>query len=304
MTSTPLFSPARKPAEAPARRTAGACPAHLPPQAVGCLEALLSAPGQAVVAVDFDGTLAPVVPDPAAARPLPRALTALTALARYGVRVAIVTGRPAGYVVTAAGLRAGAAEPPVTVLGHYGLQRWDSVTDELRSPAPHPAMTRVRTGLHRLVTEHGIPARIEDKTHSLCLHTRSCPDPAGALRTLEPPVRALADGLGLRLEAGRHALEVRADGVDKAMALAAFLAERPVRPVLYAGDDLADLPVARLLADRRAQGDPALMVYSAPASADEVVPALEDGSDLRVSGPAGVADLLTAVARALREGRP
>lgn len=35
---------------------------------------------------------------------------------------------------------------------------------------------------------------------------------------------------------------------------AAFLAERPTWSVLYEGDDLAELPIVRLLSDRRARG--------------------------------------------------
>ena len=41
------------------------------------LAALLDDPRHALVAVDFDGTLAPIVPDPAAAKALPAAVTAL-----------------------------------------------------------------------------------------------------------------------------------------------------------------------------------------------------------------------------------
>ena len=47
------------------------------------------------VFTDFDGTLAPIVDDPASALPLPGVVDALEALAgRYG-RVGVISGRPA-----------------------------------------------------------------------------------------------------------------------------------------------------------------------------------------------------------------
>ena len=44
----------------------------------------------ALVAVDFDGTLAPIVPDPADSRPAPGAVTALRRLVEGGAAVAIL----------------------------------------------------------------------------------------------------------------------------------------------------------------------------------------------------------------------
>ena len=58
----------------------------------------------ALVAVDFDGTLAPIVPDPADSRPAPGAVTALRRLVEQGAAVAIVTGRNARTVVDLGGL--------------------------------------------------------------------------------------------------------------------------------------------------------------------------------------------------------
>ncbi|MET7442473.1 trehalose-phosphatase, partial [Streptomyces sp. NPDC005568] len=45
------------------------------------LDAILGRPGRAVIALDFDGTLAPIVPDPEQARAHPGAVPALAALA-------------------------------------------------------------------------------------------------------------------------------------------------------------------------------------------------------------------------------
>ncbi|MFQ6198729.1 trehalose-phosphatase, partial [Streptomyces sp. NPDC000405] len=63
------------------------------------LAALLARPERAVVALDFDGTLAPIVPDPERARAHPGAVPALARLAPRLGSVAVVTGRPAGVAV-------------------------------------------------------------------------------------------------------------------------------------------------------------------------------------------------------------
>lgn len=63
------------------------------------LEALLRAPRRSVVALDFDGTLAEIVPDPDQARADPGAVGALASLAPEVASVAVITGRPAGVAV-------------------------------------------------------------------------------------------------------------------------------------------------------------------------------------------------------------
>ncbi|MEV8210724.1 trehalose-phosphatase, partial [Streptomyces sp. NPDC079189] len=58
------------------------------------LAALLARPDRAVVALDFDGTLADIVPDPEQARAHPGAVPAIAALAPKVASVAVITGRP------------------------------------------------------------------------------------------------------------------------------------------------------------------------------------------------------------------
>jgi len=62
------------------------------------LDALRRDPGRSAIVADFDGSLGPIVADPAAALALPAALTALEALVgRFGT-VAVVSGRPAAFL--------------------------------------------------------------------------------------------------------------------------------------------------------------------------------------------------------------
>ena len=83
------------------------------------LAALLAEPARSVVAVDFDGTLAPIVERPEDARPAAGAVEALVALAGSVGRLAVVTGRGAEDVVRLGGLD---RVDGLRVLGHYGLE--------------------------------------------------------------------------------------------------------------------------------------------------------------------------------------
>ena len=63
------------------------------------IAALLADPGSALLAIDFDGTLAPIVARPEDARPAEGAREVLAALAERLGAVAIVSGRAAEEVV-------------------------------------------------------------------------------------------------------------------------------------------------------------------------------------------------------------
>src|SRR4051812_49597563 len=108
----------------------GALPSPATPAGRDGLEALLADPAGAVVGLDFDGTLAPIVADPEQARAHPEAVPALAALAPKVASVAVVTGRPAGVAVRHGGFAGGPRLEPLLVLGHYRAQRWDAVRGE------------------------------------------------------------------------------------------------------------------------------------------------------------------------------
>lgn len=248
------------------------------PQGEAALQALRRDPGGAVVALDYDGTLAPVVLRPEDAAPAPGAVDALAALGPRLRTLALVTGRPADVVVDLAGLR---AVPGLVVLGQYGTQRWDGT---LTGAEPAPGLAAVRAALPALLGD----ARLEDKGLSLVVHARGLPDPYAALAALTPALTALAARHGLEVHPGRLVLEVRPPGADKRRALLGLCAPPP-SAVLYAGADVGDLPAFVAVAELRASGVPALAVCSDSA---EVPAALRERADLVVDGPAGVVALL------------
>ncbi|MGH3355981.1 MAG: trehalose-phosphatase, partial [Nocardioidaceae bacterium] len=227
------------------------------------LTGLTSDPASALVALDFDGTIAPIVADPQQARAHPGAVAALSELAGRVGRVAIVTGRPAETAVEYAGLRDAVGLRGMVVLGHYGLERWDAATGEVTAPPPPAGVDEARRRLPDLLAaQKAQDAYVEDKGSSLGVHTRRLPDPQDTFERLRDPLQRLADEVGLVLEPGRLVLELRPAGVDKGGALRSLVDELGARTVVFAGDDLGDLAAFDAVDALRAQGVTGLLVCS------------------------------------------
>lgn len=262
------------------------------------LAAILARPERAVVALDFDGTLAPIVADPEQARAHPDAARVLAALAPRLRSAAVVTGRPAGVAVRYGGFAGVPGLEHLVVLGHYGAERWDAVTGTVRAAEPHPGVAAVRAELPGFLDGIGAwrGTWIEEKGRAVAVHTRRAEDPQAAFDALREPLGELADRHGLIVEPGRLVLELRPPGMDKGVALAEYLREVGAESVLYAGDDLGDLPAFGAVEKLRSDGVAGLLVCSGSSEVAE----LADRADLVVDGPAGVVRLLSWIGAQLR----
>jgi trehalose 6-phosphate phosphatase len=267
-------------------------PRPVTPEGQAGLDALLTSPRQALIATDFDGTLAPIVADPRAARALPGAVPALMRLAGAVGTLAVITGRPAADAVAYGGLE---AVPGLIVLGHYGGQRWQQ--GALAGPDSPPAVQAARQALPDVLRQAGAPdgTWVEDKGSALAVHTRRTSDPESALRLLRSPLADLAERLGLAAEPGRMVIELRPPGMDKGTALTALVTERAADPVLFCGDDLGDLPAFAAVRALRADGIRGCAVASSSTESPQVAAA----ADLVVEGPEGIVALLVAIAAEL-----
>ncbi|WP_369260330.1 trehalose-phosphatase [Streptomyces sp. R35] len=261
------------------------------------LDAILARPARAVIALDFDGTLAPIVPDPEQARAHPAAVPALATLAPKVASVAVVTGRPAGVAVRHGGFAGVPGLEHLVVLGHYGAERWDAVSGTVNAPAPHPGVAAVRAELPGCLDRIGAwqGTWIEEKGRAVAVHTRRASDPQAAFEALREPLTDLATRHGLIVEPGRMVLELRPPGMDKGVALLEYVREIGAESVLYAGDDLGDLPAFAAVDKLRSDGIPGLLVCSGSSEVAE----LADRADLVVDGPPGVVRLLSALAARL-----
>jgi trehalose 6-phosphate phosphatase len=265
------------------------------------LDAIVARPARAVLAFDFDGTLAPIVPDPEQARAHPDAIPALAALAPRVASVAVVTGRPAGVAVRYGGFAGVPGLEHLVVLGHYGAERWDALTDTVQAPAVDPGVAAARAELPGFLDAIGAwqGTWIEEKGRAVAVHTRRAQDPQAAFEALRAPLAELATRHGLIVEPGRMVLELRPPGMDKGVALSEYARDAGAESVMYCGDDLGDLPAFAAVEKLRSEGVPGLLVCSGSSE----VPELAQRADLVVDGPEGVVRLLASLATELDQKR-
>jgi trehalose 6-phosphate phosphatase len=255
---------------------------------------LVAAARSTVVGLDFDGTLAPIVDDPASARIHPDAPGVLLELAQVVCAVAVVTGRPARKVLALGGLEdvgreIGDSGRELFVFGQYGFERWSSTERRVVSPRPPAGLSGFLRDLPRVLRDaQAADAYVEDKGLAIAVHTRRLPDPAGAFERLEPRLRELAGRYDMALEPGRNVIEARSPGSDKGAVVRTLAEETGARGFLFAGDDLGDVEAFEAVGELRDQGLATLLV----CSASDEESALIERSDVVVRGPEGVLELL------------
>jgi trehalose 6-phosphate phosphatase len=255
------------------------------------------APHVAVLS-DFDGTLAPIVADPARAAALPGSVETLHRLASRLDVVAVISGRPAEFLASRLWPAHPGAEP--SRLRAYGLYGIEPVVPPGRAGAPgepSPDLTRWRAAVDAAVRalEASMPpdTLLERKGLSVGLHWRSAPDE-------ETSVLAVADAVatehGLVLHRGRMAAElVPPLPVDKGVVVGRLV--EGLQAACFVGDDLGDLPAFEALGARAAtNGFVALRVAVA---SPESPPDLLGRADLVVDGPPEALAFLQAIEAAL-----
>jgi trehalose 6-phosphate phosphatase len=255
-------------------------------------DTIVAKPGGALIALDYDGVLAPIVPDPDQAVPAPGAVETLRRLAGRVGTLAVVTGRPAEVAVRLGRLD---TVPGLVVEGQYGAEHW--AAGELTTPADPPEVVAAHPALPDALAAAGADPAVwvEDKRLALVVHTRRTADPDAELARLQPALERFAAEHGLEPHPGKMVLELRPPGFDKGGVLRRLAADRQPSAVLFAGDDVGDLPGFEAVAELRAAGTPGLTVASASAEAAEVAAA----ADIAVDGPPGVVALLARLADAL-----
>lgn len=252
--------------------------------------ALAARSREAGLFLDFDGCLAPIVPDPDRARAVRGAGAVLARLARRFAVVAVITGR------SLTDLRSRLRAPGVRLVGLHGLEGAEA------PPVPEGVREATARVVARLSGElRGVRgAVVEPKGLALAVHFRRAADPAEAERLAAPIVRRAAAAEGLLVVPGRRILEVRPDvaGADKGEALRRIARTHGLRAALVAGDDVGDLSAFAGV------GELEQAVRVAVESA-EAPPALLEAADLVVESPAALLALLRRLADAPgREAAP
>lgn len=262
-------------------------------------DALTADAARVVVGLDFDGVLAPIVPDPASAAIHPDGPRTLVDLARQVRGVAVITGRPARQAIDLGrlddvGTELAAEDRTLHLLGQYGNERWSSADRRVVSPPPPPGLGGFLADLPDLLRRHdAADAFVEEKGLAVAVHTRRLPDPVAAYERLLPAIADAAARHGLGVEPGRLVVEVRAPGMHKGQALRTIHAELGGHGVMFAGDDLGDVEAFRAVVALREEGRPGLLV----CSGSEEQQALVELSDIVVDGPDGVLAFFRRFAR-------
>jgi trehalose 6-phosphate phosphatase len=221
------------------------------------LNRLRAALPSALVALDFDGTLAPISPHPDDARPLAGVPRVLRDVRATGATLAVVTGRTVASLLRVTGF---GAIPGIVIYGTHGVERWQA--GELRAPVPPAGLQELRLSLPGLLASIADDPEvwIEDKRLSLVIHARLTAEPERLLEMLRAPVEKVAAAAGLGVRPGKEVLEICIPGIDKGTAIRELIGD-DTAAACYAGDDLGDLPAIReVTAWAERSGRPALTV--------------------------------------------
>ena len=236
-------------------------------------------PGELVLVTDFDGTLAEIVQDPAAAQASPEALDALRQLVPVLADVIVLSSRQPAQLETLVPVRG------VRLIGDSGLA--------VPPHAQKEALDRFNAEAARLLEK--IPGSwLEVKPASTAIHFRNTDLSGQEMLRLLQPVLGLA-----RLEAalGRRVVEVHAPKAGKGPALAALLPSMDPGGVVCFGDDENDRSLFEYVSSLELP-HMAVGVWSPEAPAD-----LFEQCDLIVPGPVGATAVLREIVEWAKQNR-
>jgi len=239
---------------------------------------------QAALFLDYDGTLAPIVDDPAGARPVPGVPELLARLGERLAVVAVVSGRPVEFLEATLGSPAG-----VHLAGLYGMEEVGAGGELRRDAAAEAWRETVAEITAVLDREAPRGVEVEPKRLSVAVHWRAAPREEGWARRA---VESAAQRSGLVAQPGRMSVELRPPvEADKGTVVARLGAGHQV--VGCFGDDVGDLPAfAAVSALGRAGATTVTVAVTDPESPPEVAAV----ADLVVEGPGAAVALLEAIA--------
>jgi len=222
-----------------------------------------------LVASDYDGVLARLRDDPAAAVPEEGVAEALARLAAAdGVTVALVSGRGVEDLQRTSGFSG-----PFRWIGSHGAEYDGPLTGGLAGRRDE------LTALLAPEVERTPGARLEVKPASVAVHVRQVADREMAAALLARS-RELADS-SLTMKPGKDVLEIAMTDADKGSALRRLVTDLGVAAAVYLGDDVTDEDGFRALGP------------------DDVTVKVGDGDTAarhRVADPAGALALLQRLA--------
>nr|WP_218870640.1 trehalose-phosphatase [Herbiconiux flava] len=236
-----------------------------------------------LIALDFDGTLAPIVDVPADARALPEARDAVLALLDLpATHVAYVSGRAMESLAAVSdlpdhALLAGSHGVEVRTEGRVTLDLSDA--EQAERDRLEPLLAGIAGPLDGVW--------IEEKPAGFAMHTRLADADATAAAEEQALAAADAEERGITVRRGQDVLEFSVRGTTKGDAIDRLREQTGATAVLFAGDDVTDEDGFGAL------GGDDLGVKVGPG---------ETRAGCRVAGPAEMAAVLAELGQ-LRRGR-
>ncbi|KWX57005.1 trehalose-phosphatase [Mycobacterium sp. NAZ190054] len=200
----------------------------LPPDLLRALSTVADTP-RLLVTSDFDGTLAPIVNNPADARPLPAAAEALVALAELpSTATALISGRALETLRTLSSMPA-----TVHLVGSHGAEFASGFDHDI----DHELLQTITDGLREIASGRA-GVTVETKPASVALHVRNA-DPADGEAALAA-AWAAAPQWNAHVTTGKAVLEFAVVSTDKGRAVDVLRAEHEATAVVFLGDDVTD----------------------------------------------------------------
>lgn len=200
----------------------------LPPDLLEALNAAAATP-RLLVTSDFDGTLAPIVSNPADARPLPAAADALVTLAALtDTSAALISGRALATLRELSGMPS-----TVHLVGSHGAEFASGFAHDI----DRELLDRITTRLEQIAADKpGVT--VETKPASVALHVRnaSASDGDAALAAAWDA----APGWDAHVTTGKAVLEFAVLDTDKGEAVDVLRGELDATAVVFFGDDVTD----------------------------------------------------------------
>jgi trehalose 6-phosphate phosphatase len=194
----------------------------------------LSRHPRVLVALDFDGTLAPLQDDPENSRMLPASREAVDALTDIdGVHVSLVTGRAFENI-----MRVADPHPDWFLVGSHGIEVV-APHERVSYSTPQLVPEGLLEGFHQIVRDIPGP-RIEVKPFGLAIHTRGLDAEVAA--AAEAATRLLCDEWPdeLVMRSGHGILECAVSDRTKGHGLRSLWEALDVHGTLFIGDDVTD----------------------------------------------------------------
>jgi trehalose-phosphatase len=253
------------------------------------LQPLVAHAPNAMVVLDFDGTISHIVEHPADAIAVEGVIETLCDLTAY-LTVAFITGRPVDWIVDKT---VPCADRGVEYIGLHGHER-------LRNGqiVPHPESGKWRDQLVQVHLRAAATAPddvvLEMKGLGLALHFRTSPS---AERWIRDFTIEVARDTGLVARDTRYAIELRPPvDLDKGHAMQELVADYRPKAMAFFGDDLVDIPAVMAMRQFPDVASTAVFVSNVEGPQEFATIA-----DLVLPNPQAAADALGALLETFRE---